>query len=96
MLQRDRGLAGLRFPGEGLVVSDDARDLRTRTHEVQDVEGHVEPLVALVEEVEVQIHLLNQGGVERLRRVMGGQGLGTRPPMVNGPASGMLGVGDGG
>ena len=53
-------------PGEGLVVGNDARDLRTRTHEVEDIEGHAEPLGAPVEEVEVKIHLLDQGGVERL------------------------------
>ena len=66
MLQRDRGLAGIGLPGKGLIVGDDARDLCPRPHQVEDVEGHAEPPVAAVEEVKLVVHLLDQGGVERL------------------------------
>ena len=41
------------------------------------IEGHVEPLVAAMEEVEVVVHFLDHGGVERFRRVLGRQGLST-------------------
>ena len=51
MPPRDRGLAGIGLPGEGLIVGNDARDLRPRTHQVKEVEGNVEPLVAAVAEV---------------------------------------------
>ena len=42
VLHWDRTLAGVRLPGEGLVVGDDTRNIRTRTHEVEDLEGHAE------------------------------------------------------
>ena len=64
VLEWDQGLAGVRLPGEGLVVGDNARDLCPRTHQVKDVKGHAEPHIAAVEEVEIAIHLLDQGGVD--------------------------------
>ena len=32
VLQRDWGLTGIRLPGKGLIVGDDARDLCPRPH----------------------------------------------------------------
>ena len=56
----------------------------------------MEPFVTTVEQVEPEVHLLNQGGVERFRGVVGRKGRGARPPTVNGLAPGFLGVSDGG
>ena len=74
--RQDRRLTRVRLSSKGLVVRNNARDSSPRPDEVEDIEGHVEPLVPAVEEVKVAVHLLDQGGVERLGRVVGGQGRG--------------------
>ena len=72
--QWDWGRARFGLPSKGLVIGDNARDLRPRPHQVKEIQGHAEPHIINIKEVQVTVHLLNQGGVKRLRRVMGGQG----------------------